>query len=238
MFTTISTLSKVSTLSTMSSRDVRGRAFSAGRGGASIPDWDEWNILVKVRWYQAELDSQVRLILVRQLGNQTFFVLSGRPSFVDQIEIKLAFFSLEKPSCGWDLLNSSPRFGSDWMKTTSVLFCSLNSYSTIPYHTILWKLGGICFSYSKHLAGKVGKSRRQHFAEIIKPTEFSDKGAYYVEKIKHRVLRYGPFDALNTKVLEKIIIGGLFMTPPRNTLQCSQILKRTISRTNLISIRF
>ena len=29
-----------------------------------------------------------------------------------------------------------------------------------------------------------------------------------------RVLSYGPFDTLNTKVLEKIIIGGLFMTPP------------------------
>ena len=36
-----------------------------------------------------------------------------------------------------------------------------------------------------------------------------------------RVLRYGPFDTLNTKVLEKIISGGLFMTPPQNTLQCT-----------------
>ena len=36
-----------------------------------------------------------------------------------------------------------------------------------------------------------------------------------------RVLSYGPFDTLNTKVLEKIISGGLFMTPTQNTLQCT-----------------
>ena len=35
-----------------------------------------------------------------------------------------------------------------------------------------------------------------------------------------RVLRYGLFDTLNTKVLKKIICGGLFRTPP-NTLQCA-----------------
>ena len=29
-----------------------------------------------------------------------------------------------------------------------------------------------------------------------------------------RVLRYGPFDTLNAKVLEKIFSGGLFRTPP------------------------
>ena len=38
-----------------------------------------------------------------------------------------------------------------------------------------------------------------------------------------RVPSYGPFDTLNTKVLEKIIIGGLFMTPPQNTLQCTTV---------------
>ena len=32
-----------------------------------------------------------------------------------------------------------------------------------------------------------------------------------------RVLRYGPFDTLNTKVLKKIICGGLFRTPPQYT---------------------
>ena len=40
----------------------------------------------------------------------------------------------------------------------------------------------------------------------------------FVLLIHCRVLRYGSFYTMNTKVLEKIISGGLFTTLPQNTL--------------------